>query len=340
MLNKKLRKSGRFGSKLKSGGQAMRLFPGSSRRGKLHLTFVSAGLAVAALVLAALSASAQDPSAAPDQNQAQAAPAPAAFQHTIPGGQLAFIDAYAGKPAKELLKERQFQAILKQVTPRTEYHYGRDMPLSDARDAMLDGSKLPVEVREDRYVMVSGDKGPYLHGRGFMWIDVKDGIALGGVYFHPTNGEPTPTLAIYSRQLKDTALTMTQLPLAFAEDLSRFVQAEGLRFVSTRYFIPENGKKYVLMHDEDYCDHPADRPAPPQDTCEALNVEAADADLNAADFMEQTHNAANATAWMLSPNTLAWLDVRNQSCGAGPGFGVCRVRLTRQRVRVLVSQQR
>jgi len=79
-------------------------------------------------------------------------------------------------------------------------------------------------------------------GADSWWIDVKDGIALGGVYFHPTNGEPTPTLAIYSRQLKDTALTMTQLPLAFAEDLSRFVQAEGLRFVSTRYFIPRTAR--------------------------------------------------------------------------------------------------
>ena len=173
-----------------------------------------------------------------------------------------------------------------------------------------------------------------------MWIDLQEGVALGGVYFHPTNGEPTPTLAVYSRQIKDTSLTMTQLPLAFAEDLSRFVQAEGLRYVSPRYFIPANGKKYVLMHDEDFCDHPADQPAPPQDKCQALNVEAADADLNAADFMEQTHNAANATAWMLSPAQVSWLAVRNQSCGAGPGFAVCRVRLTRRRVWALTSQQR
>jgi uncharacterized protein YecT (DUF1311 family) len=315
----------------------MRLFSGSSRQGETFSPFVSGGLALAALVWITMSAPAQDPNPPPAPTEP---PPPVVFQNIIPGAQLAFIGAYAGKPTKALLKDKQFQAVMKQVTPKTEYHYGRDMPLSDALDDMLSGATLPVVVRDGRYVMISGDRGPYLHGRGFVWIDLQQGVVLGCVYFTPTNGEPTPTLAIFSRQLKGTSLSMTQLPLAFAEDLGNFVQAEGLRSVSPRYFIPVNGKKYVLMHDEDYCDHPADQPAPPQDRCQELNAEAADADLNAADFMSQTHNAANATAWMLSPSTLAWLDVRNQSCGAGPGFTFCRVRLTRQRVRVLASQQR
>ncbi|MGD0893031.1 MAG: hypothetical protein ABR923_16030 [Terracidiphilus sp.] len=316
----------------------MRFLSGSFHRGKISPAFKSSGVAIAALVLVAVAASAQDANNAPPPPEPP--PPPVTFQNTIPSAQLAFISGYAGKPTKELVKDKQFRAIMKQVTPNTEYHYGHDLPLSEARDVMFDGSTLPVDVREDRYVMVSGDRGPMMHGRGFMWIDLKEGIVLGGVYFRPTNGEPTPTLAIYSRQLKDTTLSMTQLPLAFAQDLSGFVQAESLRVVSPRYFIPSNGKKYVLMHDEDYCDHPADEPAPPQDRCQALNEEAAEADLNAADFMAQTHNAANATAWMLSPGTLAWLDVRNQSCGAGPGFAVCRVTMTRRRVHMLASQQR
>ena len=33
--------------------------------------------------------------------------------------------------------------------------------------------------------------------------------------------------------------------------------------VSPRYFVPANGKKYVLVHDEDYCAHPAGVPGPP-----------------------------------------------------------------------------
>jgi hypothetical protein len=317
----------------------MRSLSGSSHRGKVLPAFTSAGLALAALMLAALSASAQD-DATPAQTQIEPPPPPVAFQNTIPSDQLAFLSAYAGKPVKDLLKDKQFHALLKQITPNTEYHYGRDMPLSDTRDDMLDGSQRPVIVRDGRYVMVPGDKGPYLQGRGFVWFDLKEGIALGGVYFHPVNGEPTPTLAIYSRQFKDTTLTMTQLPVDFASDVIQWATQERIPPVTTRYFIPQNGRKYVLMHDEDYCDHPADQPPPPQDACQELNAEAADADLNAADFMAQAHNAADATAWSVNPAQLTWLDVRNQSCGAGPGFAVCRVRLTRRRVHMMISQQR
>jgi uncharacterized protein YecT (DUF1311 family) len=205
---------------------------------------------------------------------------------------------------------------------------------------MLEGAPLPIDIRDGRYVMVASHGGPYLSGRGFLWFDMKEGIALGGVYFHPTNGEPTPTLAIFSRQLKQTSLSMSQLPPAFAEDLSQWVLVAGLRWVSPRYFIPENGKKYALLHDEDYCAHPDNAPPPDQDQCEQLNAEAADADLSAADFMAQTNNAANATAWMLSPAQVAWIGVRNQSCGVGPNSLLCRIRLTRQRTRVVLIQQR
>jgi hypothetical protein len=34
----------------------------------------------------------------------------------------------------------------------------------------------------DDYLVVSGRSGPYLAGRGFVWIDLQDGLALGGFY--------------------------------------------------------------------------------------------------------------------------------------------------------------
>jgi uncharacterized protein YecT (DUF1311 family) len=281
----------------------------------------------------------QSPANITPDRQEPPAPAPAAFQNLIPGDQLAFLNDFAGRPAKEAMKDKRFSKLLKLVIPHSEYHYGRDMPLSDASDDVLAGSKLPVTVRDGRYVMVSGKQGPYLDGRGFLWFDIQSGIALGGVYFHPTNGEPSPTLAIFSRQLQDHSLGLSQLPLAFAEDLSRWVSTSDARLVSPRYFIPENGKKYVLLHDEDYCDHPPNAPAPPQDACMQLNAEAADADLNAAYFMQQTHNAANATAWMMLPEQVSWIGVRDRSCGLGPGTLPCRIRITRQRTRVVLRQQ-
>ena len=258
------------------------------------------------------------------------------LQHVIPQAQLAFLNGYAGRTTKQLLKDKQFHAVMKEAVPRTEYHYGRDMPLADAVDMALRGSPLPVNIRDGRYVTVSGMQGPYLRGRGFLWFDLETGVALGGFYFTPTNGEPTPTLTVFSRQLKQTTMMLGQLPREFVDDLSQWSAVAGIPSITPRYFIPENGKKYVLEHDEDYCWHPEGTAAPPQDQCMQANLDAANADMDAAYFMQETHNAANATAWMLGPEQTAWLAVRARRCAGPDGLG-CMVRMTRERVRVIMG---
>jgi uncharacterized protein YecT (DUF1311 family) len=330
-------KRAEFRLKLLARGHAMRYLRLTLFRCKIGSTFVLTAILPIAGTLLAPGASAR---------QAQAVPPPepppplAAFQNPIPADQLTFLNDYAGKTAKEIQKDKRFRTLMKQAIPRTEYHYGRDMPLSETVETLLDGAPLPIDIRDGRYAMVASHGGPYLSGKGFMWFDMKDGIALGGVYFHPTNGEPTPTLAIFSRQLKDTSLSMSQLPVAFQQDLAQWILVAGPRLVSPRYFIPENGKKYVLLHDEDYCAYQDGTPPPPQDRCEEMNAEAADADVNAAYFMQETHNQANATAWMLGPDQVAWIGMRNQSCGLGPAGLPCRIRITRQRTRVLIGPRR
>lgn len=275
-------------------------------------------------------------SSAHAQTQQQPSPEFAQFQSPFPPGQLAFLNGYVGRTTKELMKDKQFRALMKQAVPRTEYHYGRDMPLSDAIDEVLSGSPLPINIRDGRYVSVTGMQGPYLHGRGLMWFDLEAGIVLGGFYFTPTNGEPTPTLTVFSRQLRQNGLTLGQLPRAFADDLSQWSAVARIPPITPRYFIPDNGKKYVLEHDEDYCWHPADAPEPPQDECMQANLDAADADMNAAYFMKETHNAANATAWMLDPEQTAWLAVRARTC-VGPNALGCGIRMTRERIRVIMG---
>jgi uncharacterized protein YecT (DUF1311 family) len=150
------------------------------------------------------------------------------------------------------------------------------------------------------------------------------------------NGEPTPTLTVFSRQLKRTALTLSELPRAFVDDLSQWSAVSSIPPITPRYFIPDNGKKYVLEHDEDYCWHPAGTPAPPEDKCMQANLDAANADMDAAYFMKETHNAANATAWMLDPEQTAWLAMRAGTC-VGPNALGCRVRMTRERTRVILG---
>jgi uncharacterized protein YecT (DUF1311 family) len=291
----------------------------------------------AAILLAGLFASglaAQQATGAPAVPSAP--PQPPVFQNPIPSTQLAFLSSYAGQPVKLLRKNKQFRAVMKLAVPRTEYHYGWDMPLSDAIDEMLDGSTLPVTVVDGRYVFIAGHNGPYLHGRGFMWFDIEQGDALGVFYFQPTNGEPTPTLTVFSRQLTGTSLGMSDLPAAFGEALNQWAMATHAPVVSPTYFIPENGKKYVLLHDMDFCSGQApSATATGPSVCEQLDANAADDDMNAAYFMKETHNAANATAWMLGPGQVAWISLRQRACGIGLP---CRIAMTRERTRVLIGR--
>jgi len=314
----------------------MRSFSGFIFRCTSLSTLAIAALFSLAGLVPSLSGAAQDGVSAPDA-QAGPPPSPIAFENTIPLEQLAFLKDYDGKSLKELRKDKRFHKLMSAITPRTEYHYGRDMPLSDAVDETLDGPPLPVDVREGRYVMVGSTTGSLLGGKSFAWFDIQKGIGIGGVYFHPTNGEPTPTLAIYSRQIRETELGISQLPPAFAQDLAQWSLATSMRPVTVRYFIPDNGRKYVLLHDEDYCAHPELAPVQGPGGCEQLNADAADADMNAAYFMRETGNAANATAWMLGQDQVAWIGVRAQTCG---GSLACQIRVTRRRTRVLIGGRR
>src|SRR5580692_11826906 len=106
-------------------------------------------LALAAVL--SLDAVSQEPAPAP-----QAAPQPTLLQNPVSAGQLAFLSAYAGRTTKDLLKDKQFHALIKATIPHTEYHYGRDMSLTEALDDVLSGSPLPVNVRDGRYVTVMG----------------------------------------------------------------------------------------------------------------------------------------------------------------------------------------
>ena len=126
-------------------------------------------------------------------------PAQTVFQNPIPNDQLSFLNQFAGSASSDLVRDKRFRKLLHSVIPNCMFHYGRDMPLDDALDLVLKGSPQPVQIRDGRYLLVSGRRGPYLGGRGFIWIDFEDGIALGGFYFHPTNGEPTPTVNVIWR---------------------------------------------------------------------------------------------------------------------------------------------
>lgn len=174
---------------------------------------------------------------------------------------------------------------------------------------------------------------------------MQDGVALGGFYSHPTNGEPTPTVAVFSRQVqvKEKSLGMSQLPPGFGRCLSQWSEETGIPPVTTRYFITGRNERILLEHDEDYCS-PADgtdgTPLPSPGTCEQMNADAADIDMNAAYYLEQVDYATNATAWMVvGQDQIAWIQVRDETCRAGPDRLRCRIRMTRKRTQVIIDRK-
>jgi hypothetical protein len=269
---------------------------------------------------------------------------PAIFQNPIPRDQLQFLSQFDGAPSNDLIKDKQFRKLLRSVLPDCVFHYGWDMPLADAIDKVIKGSPLPVRIRDGRYAMVAGRMGPYLGGRGFVWIDMQDGITLGGFYFHPTNGEPTPALNIFSKQVKEDTLVMSQLPPTFAEDLWQWSAQSRVPPLVARYFITGGKRKILLEHDEDYCTPPAGAippgaPPPPPNVCQQMNADAADIDLIAAYYLEQTNHVTNATAWMIDPDAAAWIQVRNNTCAAGPNPLGCRIVMTRERTHLILRRR-
>jgi hypothetical protein len=260
---------------------------------------------------------------------------PALFQKPIPKDQLAFLNQFAGMPSNELYRDKRFRKLMHSFVPDCMFHYGVDTPLTDALDEVIQGSSEPVQIRQGRYVMVSGHMGTHHAGKGFLWIDMQGGIGLGGFYFHPGNGEPTPTVNIFSKQVvKEMLLDWSELPPAFAEDEVEWSQAENLPPLTARYFITGSNKKTLLEHDEDYCS-PASGPG--YNDCGQLNADASDIDMNAASYLEQTHHVTNATAWMITgDDQVAWIQVRDTTCGGVLDPLGCHIRMTRERTHVIL----
>jgi uncharacterized protein YecT (DUF1311 family) len=285
------------------------------------------------------------PSPQPDPTAPQAPGAPAApdydhaiFEKPLSSDRLAFLNGFRGAGSGDLFRDKEFHKILQAFLPGCMFHYGRDMPLSEAIEMVFSRSPIPVQVRESRYVALYSHGGPYLGGRALLWIDMKDGIGVGAFFFHPTNGEPTPTVTVFSKQVRENFLKMSQLPPAFAEDLYAWLAQSRISPVSARYFIGGPGKRILLEHDEEYC-APANGAIPPPD-CQQMDADAADSDLNAAYYLEHVHYASNATAWMISgDDRVAWIRFRESSCRIGPDPLACRIRITRERTRMIVTRR-
>jgi hypothetical protein len=261
---------------------------------------------------------------------------PAIFQSRIPKEQLATFVQYGSWRSGDVWKDKQFRKIAKQVIPDCTFHYGSDKSMETSMDEAFSGSADPAELHDGHYLLISGARGPYLGGRGFLWLDLQEGVGLGGFYFHPTNGEPTPTLTVFSRQIRAKALGMSDLPLPFAVDLNLWTEAEHIRPIATRYFIGGINRRLLLEHDEDYCAPMDGSVAPTADECQQMNADAADIDMNTAYYLKQINYATNGTAWMIVGNEQTiWISDREHTCGLVLG---CRVHVTHEHIHVITGR--
>jgi uncharacterized protein YecT (DUF1311 family) len=264
---------------------------------------------------------------------------PGIFEMRIPQQQMVGLSGLQGGTTADAMHDRQFKHLLKQFVPDCMFHYGRDMPLEEAMEDVLKDSPTPVQVRDGRYLTVSGEnRDTYHSARGMLWIDMKEGVGLGAFYFHPHNGEPTPTVVVFSRQVKAPAIGMSDLPPAFAQDLGVWAGGSAIPGVTTRYFITGTNRRILLEHDEDYCGAEYDAILPNGSDCMEMNADAADKDEVAAYYLDQVHYRTNATAWMIGPDQVAWLSVRDRTCGGVADPLGCRIRVTRQHTRVLTGR--
>jgi len=164
---------------------------------------------------------------------------------------------------------------------------------------------------------------------------MQHGVGIGGIFFDPSNGEPTPTLTLFSRQAAEVQnLDPTQLPAAFWSDLTQWERAARVPPVLARYFITSASRKILLLHSEAFCTDP-DAGTP--EGCVQRDADAADMDLETAYYLDQTHHATNATARMMQDAAMqAWIADRDHACLDEPNRLDCRIRMTRERMRVVV----
>ncbi len=223
------------------------------------------------------------------------------FTKLIASTQLAFLNDYAGRAVDNADGKQKVKTLVGMVAPYTPYHYGVDFPLPQVISTLLLNEPQPIEIRDGRYAIITGVRNAIHSRRGLLWIDMRKGIALGAIFFDPSNGEPSPTLTIFSEQLDRRSVRMSQFPGAFTEDLQRWAATAGIPPVTTRYFIGATGEKTVLAHDENFCARTQGQAGlPDKSVCREMNAKAALIDTTATRFMEQTHNASNATVRMIA----------------------------------------
>ena len=140
--------------------------------------------------------------------------------------------------------------------------------------------------------------------------------------------------------MKEDYLKLSQLPPAFDGDLVQWSEeSRDPPAYDATFSLTARTKKIMLEHDEDFCAPLNGSSAPADSSCVVMDADAADLDMNAAYYMDRTHHATNATAWMITgQDQVDWLQLRVNTCGHGPHPMACRIRMTHERTAVIIKR--
>jgi uncharacterized protein YecT (DUF1311 family) len=254
---------------------------------------------------------------------------------------LAWLEPFLNQTTHDVWMHSRFKEIVSAAAPNAIYHFHVDLPLGAAFSAVLSGPGAPVQVRDDRYMLLSAcAAAPCVTGRALAWIDLEVGLVFGAIEFNPTNGEPTPTLTIFSAQVGDRVARRFELPPAFLQDLELWSRATRLRGTTVRYFINKDGWKSLVAHDEDACQG-ADRSSLALTMCAATNADAADQDMRAAYLLlANQFDEKSSMRDALKADQDKWLQDRGALCpGAATDAATvaCRLKVTRERTQALTA---
>jgi uncharacterized protein YecT (DUF1311 family) len=246
----------------------------------------------------------------------------------------------AGEPTRDATLAGGFAELLADVVPDATYHLGQDMPFANAVTMVLRGASQPIIIRADRYVMLAACQSPTCSSaRAFLWVDTQQGLAIGGLEFNPSNGEPTPSQTLFAKQLLDPITRLDRLPPAFVEDLGQWSKGARLRTPMARYFVNGQGLKTVVPHDEDNCQG-GDRSSLTLTLCGSMNLDAAEKDMQAAYYVLLSSFAEGTTMrGALKADQDKWIQDRQTSCGTASDSVTlaCRLKSTRDRVQSLIA---
>jgi hypothetical protein len=113
-----------------------------------------------------------------------------------------------GKSTNEIVRDPRFKLLLNDAVPDVKVYLGMSLlgshpSLMDAVNQVMGGSAQRVEVRDNRYVMLSACRQNSCDEKGFVWVDTTKSLIVGGIvhfFYNRSSLRAERSLLLWSKQ--------------------------------------------------------------------------------------------------------------------------------------------